>query len=494
MKTLAEVKDYAVYGEYDIVVVGGGMAGCGAALSAARAGKKTILVETTSGLGGLATMGLVNIPLDFASGVGKDFFKRMDAQNGMLGKHSDPEVHKRVLDEMMADYGSDLLLVTPLIDAVVEGDYVKGIIVYTKEGHQVIYGKQFIDASGDSDLMFYAGGETVTGRPGDHMSMGCSMDFVISGVDWNKWKNSDIWKNDPNWLKPLAKAINEGRLPDIDNHRNWTTHLPGRPMDTDKDEVCLCICHSRNCYPTNSKDLTRMYLEGRQQCQIIHQWVKETMPGFENSWLSYTAPLLGVRESRRIVGEYVFTGMDIAYARSFDDVIAVSQHGFDLHGFEASGNMKWFKGKLPDGQDAYICNRGGWGSQFPPEDGLPRVNMKDLIPDPNMFWYEIPFRSLVPVRINNVLAAGRNISTDIPGQSGIRLVMCCMAQGEAAGAAAAQAIDTGKAPRDIDVAQLQRTLVGYGCNLGQAWRKLPALGEDFVAANDTVKLFGVQNG
>ncbi len=91
--------------------------------------------------------------------------------------------------------------------------------------------------------------------------------------------------------------------------------------------------------------------------------------------------------------------MDIAYARKFEDVITISQHGF-----EEAGNMKWFRGTLPDGREAYIANRAGWGTQLPPEDGLPRINMKELIDDDMVYYYEIPYRALVPVRMENVLA------------------------------------------------------------------------------------------
>ena len=469
-------KDLPVYGDYDVVVVGGGMAGVGAAIAAARGGAKTIVVENTSGFGGLATMGLVNIPLDFLSGIGKEMFERLTAMGGLKNRNSDPETHKRLFDEMLADYGVDFLLVTPLIDTIVEGDEVKGIVVFTKSGHKAITGKRFIDASGDSDLVYYAGGETVTGRPEDGMSMGCSVEFVLSGVDYDKYRDSDICCNDPGWFKFIDAAIKDGRLPyHIDNHLNWMTHIPSRPKTGARDEVSICMAHSRNCFPTDNKDLTRMYVEGRAQAQILAKFIRENVPGFEESWLSYTGTLLGVRESRRIVGEYKFTGMDIAYARKFDDVIAISQHGFDLHGFTAPGNMKWFKGELPDGRECYISNRAGWGSQWPPEDGLPRINMKEFLKEGEEFYYDIPYRSLVHTRLTNVLAAGRNISTDVPGQSGIRLVMCCMALGEAAGEAAALSIEKKTSFKTLDVGELQRRLVKHNCNLGQGFRKLPAL-------------------
>ena len=272
-----------------------------------------------------------------------------------------------------------------------------------------------MDASGDSDLVYFAGGETMTGRPEDGMSMGCSLEFVLGGVNFEAYKASELYATDPKSIKLIARALQEGKLPyEIDNHLNWWTRIPGRPEQCGMDEIGVCFAHSRRCFPTDNRDLTRMYIEGREQAAILADFIRENVPGFEKSYLSYTGSLLGVRESRRIVGEYVFTGMDIAYARKFDDVIAISQHGFDLHGFEAAGNMKWFKGTLPDGTPAYIANRAGWGSQLPPDDGIARVNMKELIPDEGAYYYDIPFRSLVPVRLENVLAAGRNIYADVP--------------------------------------------------------------------------------
>ncbi len=464
-----------VMAEYDVVVVGGGMAGVGAALAAAKAGKKTVVVENTSALGGLATMGIVNIPMDFVSGLGAEFFKELEAMGGLWKRNSNPEEHKLVFDRMIKKYGADELLVTPLVDTIVEGNTVKGIVVHTKEGDRAILGKRFVDASGDSDLVYFAGGETMTGREEDGISMGCSLEFVMGGVDYDKYLDCDIRKKDVKWIKTIAKALEEKKLPyEIDNHLNWMTHIPGRPEHCGMDEVSICFAHSRFCRPTKNEDLTRMYIEGREQCRILAEFIRENIPGFEHAYLSYTGSLLGVRESRRIVGEYIFTGSDIAYARHFDDVIAISHHGFDLHGFTVAGNMKWFKGKLPDGRDAYIANRAGWGSQLPPEDGLPRINMVELTDDQE-FFYDIPYRSLVPVRLENVLAAGRNLSADIPGQSGTRLIMCCMTMGESAGTAAALSLDEDVTPRKLDVGKLQRKLVENGLNIGQGYRKIPSL-------------------
>lgn len=466
-----------VWGEYDVVVVGGGMAGVGAAVAAGRAGAKTILIENTSALGGLATMGIVNIPLDFCSGLGNELFERLTAINGLVRRNSNPEKHKLVFDQMIKDAGVDLLLVTPLVDTIVEGNTIKGVIIHTKEGDRVILGKRFVDASGDSDLVYFAGGETESGRPEDGMSMGCSLEFVLGGVNYQEYASSELRLKDPKWIKFLEKAIAEGKIPDIDNHLNWMTVVPDRPENCGMDEVSICFAHSRNCFPTKNDDLTRMYIEGREQCHILAKFIKENIPGFENSFLCYTGSLLGVRESRRIVGEYRFTGMDIAYGREFDDVIAISHHGFDLHGFTKSGNLKWFKGTMPDGEEAYIANIAGWGSQLPPDDGIKRVHMTELVDMSKQYYYDIPYRALVPVRLENVLAAGRNISTDVPGQSGTRLVMCCMAMGEAAGTACALSLQDDVNVRNVDVGKLQRKLVENKCNIGQGFRKIPSLAD-----------------
>ncbi|MBQ9756511.1 MAG: FAD-dependent oxidoreductase [Clostridia bacterium] len=464
-----------VYGEYDVVVVGGGMAGVGAGLAAGRAGAKTIIIENTSALGGLATMGLVNIPLDFLSGIGTDMFNRLEEMNGLRKRNSNPEKHKLLLDRMCQEAGVETLLVTPLVDTIVDGNVVKGVVIHTKEGRRAVMGKRFVDASGDSDLVYFAGGEVEVGREKDHMSMGCSLEFVLGGVDMDEYTKSQLFLTDHKWINLITNAINDGKLPPIDNHLNWLTHIPDRPEHCGKDEVSICFAHSRNCFPCQNKDLTRMYIEGREQCEILAKWIKETVPGFQNSYLSYTGSLLGVRESRRIVGEYRFTGMDIATAARFDDVIAISYHGFDIHGFDAVGNLKWFKGTLPNGEVAYISNRAGWGSQLPPEDGIKRINMKELL-DPNaLYYYDIPYRSLLPIRLENVLAAGRNISTDVPGQSGTRLVMCCMAMGEAAGTACALSLKEDVTLRNLDIAKLQRKMVENNCNIGQGFREIPSL-------------------
>ena len=477
-----------VWGEYDVIVVGGGVAGVGAAMAAGKRGCKTLLIEATSALGGLVTMGLVNIPLDFVSGLGKEMMRELDAIEGHWHRNTDPEKHKLVLDRMIKRYNVEVLFVTSVVDAIMEGDTVRGVVIQTKTGRRAVLGKRFVDASGDSDLAYYAGAETESGRPSDGMSQACSLEFTLGGVNWEAYRSSDLKKNDPRWVKRIREDLASGLLPyESDNHLNWITHLPGRPQHCGMDEVSICFVHSRRCFPLDPRDLTRMYFEGRAQSHMLAAYIKKAIPGFENSYLTATASLLGVRESRRIVGEYRLTAEDIAFTKKHDDVIAISNHGYDIHNFEETGNIKWAPIELNGETQYVISNSGGFGTTTPPPDGKPVVNCKGQTAEFAEFepglYYDIPYRCLVPKRVENLLAAGRNLSSDVYAQSGARLILCCLSMGEAAGTAAAMSLAQNITPRAVDRRALQRELIANGCNLGQNMREIPDIGRGVFEEN-----------
>lgn len=478
-----------VTGEYDVVVVGGGVAGCAAAMAVGKRGYSVLLIEATSALGGLATMGLVNIPLDFVSGLGKEMMNELDAVNGHWHRNTDPEKHKLVLDRMIKKYNVNVLLVTSVVDAVVENGAVIGAVIQTKTGRECILAKRFIDASGDSDLAYYAGAETVCGRPEDGMSQACSLEFTLGGVDWDKYLHSDIKKNDPKWVKTIREDLESGLLPyEADNHLNWITHLPGRPQHCGMDEVSICFAHSRRCFPIDNRDLTRMYFEGRDQSHMLAEYLKKRMPGFENSYLSTTASLLGVRESRRIVGEYILTARDLAFSQKHDDVIAISNHGYDIHNFVETGNIKWAPIEINGETQYVISSQHGFGTTTPPPDGKPVVNCKGQTAEFAEFepgiYYDIPYRSLVPVKLDNLLVAGRNLSSDVYAQSGARLIMCCFTMGESAGTAICQSLEKGITPRQVSRVDLQKELIANGVNIGQAFRSIPDVTDNLSGEGD----------
>ncbi len=479
-KIISEAAELPIIGEYDVIVAGGGVAGCAAAMAVGKRGYKVLLIEASSALGGLATMGLVNIPLDFISGLGREMISELEAVNGYWHRNTDPEKHKIVLDRMIKKYNVEVLLVSQLVDAITDRDTVKGVVIQTKQGRKAIMAKRFIDATGDSDLAYYAGAETISGRPEDGMSQACSLEFTLGGVEWDKYISSDIKKNDPRWVKTIREDLASGLLPyESDNHLNWITHLPGRPEHCGMDEVSICFVHSRRCYPIDTKDLTRMYFEGREQSHMLAEYIKKRIPGFENSYLTATASLLGVRESRRIVGEYSLTARDLAFSQKHDDVIAISNHGYDIHNFVETGNIKWAPIEI-DGEIQYIISsQAGFGTTTPPPDGKPVVNYKGQTAEYAEFepgiYYDIPYRSLVPVKLENLLAAGRNLSSDVYAQSGARLIMACFTMGESAGTATCISLKKGITPRQVDRIELQTELIANNVNIGQGFREIPGV-------------------
>lgn len=480
-KTIREPeKELPLAGEYDVIVAGGGMAGFGAAVAASRAGCKTLLLERESALGGLATVGLVNIPLDFISGIGREMMDNLTAANGLWHRNSDPEKHKLVLDRMVTSSGCDLLFVSHVVESLVSGDSVKGVVVESKSGRRAVTAKRVIDCSGDADAAFFAGCECMQGRPGDGMAQACSLEFRLGGVDWDAYVNSDFKKNDGKWINVIAQKAKEGwgKVAEIENHLNWMTHVPGRPEHCGMDEVSICFAHSRNCYPLDARDLTRMYMEGREQADLLWKFIKENIPGFKNSYLIDTAPLLGVRESRRILGEYIMKAEDIASGRKFDDVVTISAHGYDLHGPDHVGNVKWAEMTV-EGEKRYVaCGPTGYGSSYFPPGGKEAISDyrgnkgEDMASNQA---YDIPYRALVPVKMENLLAAGRCLSADFMAQSGCRLILACLNMGEAAGTAAALSLKNNITPREVDRAELQQTLIANGCNIGQKQREIPGL-------------------
>ena len=483
-KILESEKLLTVDCEYDVVVVGGGIAGIGAAIAAARAGCRTLVIEMSSSLGGLATIGLVNIPLDHLSGIGKEMFKRLEEVDALWHCNTDPEKHKLILDRMVRESGCDILFVTYVVDSIVRNGAICGVVVESKSGRKVILAKRVVDCSGDADAAFFAGCEYEVGRAEDGLPQGCSLEFRLGGVEWDKYVNSELKSSDPYWIEFVKNALKTGDLPyEVDNHLNWMTHVPGRPEHCGKDEVSICFAHSRNCKPLCNHDLTRMYLEGREQCDMLWKFIKKCVPGFESCWLIDTGTLLGVRDSRRITGEYILNAYDVASRAKFDDVIAISWRGFDIHNPTGPGNLRWVEWEL-NGQKRYIvAHKGGLGgSAFPPGGKEVLCDYqgkagKDLVfsDDPQMSYYDIPYRSLVPLHVDNLLVAGRCLSADFPAQAATRLVMCCNAMGEAAGVAAAISLKRGITPRQVDRIELQQVLLKNNCTLGLPGRVIPGL-------------------
>ena len=470
-----------VDGKYDVIVVGGGMAGVGAGIAAGRMGCRTLIIERESCLGGLATIGLVNIPMDFLSGIGEEMYKRLEEVDGLWHRNSDPEKHKLILDRMVTEAGCDILFHTQVVESIVKDGAICGVVVESKSGRRAILAQRIVDCSGDADAACFAGCQYSLGRASDHLTQACSLEFRLGAVDWDAYSASEVKKSDPQWYSLLEKAIANGDVPAIENHLNWITHVPGRPQHCGKDEVSICIAHSRNCRPLENGDLTRMYLEGREQVDILWKFIKKAIPGFQDCYVVDTAPLLGVRDTRRVLGEYVLTTLDVAGRAKFDDVVAISWRNYDVHNPDGMGNIKWAEAEL-DGKTQYItCTVRPIPHQDLPPGGKV-VDYKGRSPDdpdfcklPQPEHYDIPYRCLVPVDVENLLVAGRCLSSDFQAQSATRLIMCCNSMGEAAGTAIALSLRHNVVPRKVDRREIQQTLIRNGGNLGQKLRDIPGL-------------------
>ena len=474
-------------GEYDVIVAGGGIAGTGAAIAAAGSGCKTLLVEKETALGGLATIGLVNIPMDHLSSIGKDMYRELEAVDGLRRKNSDPEKHKLVLDRMVLRTGCKVLFDTCVVDSIMEKDRICGVVVESKAGRKAILAKRVIDCSGDADAAYFAGCGYSVGRAKDGLTQACSTEFRLGGVDMDLYSNSGFQGENPRWVKVIRKALENGDLPYmIENHLNWMTRVPGRPENCGKDEVSICMAHSRNCHPLDNHDLTRMYIEGREQVDILWKFIKKYVPGFQDSYVIDTGTLLGVRDTRRITGEYVLSSGDLASHRHFNDVVAISRHGYDIHNPDNVGNIKFVELEIKGEKRFVIYKKATIAAtliDFPEGDVPPggvsvlcdiegRTGDDMKFPDP--VFHDIPYRCLVPLKVENLLVAGRCLSSEFEAQAGTRLIMCCMAMGEAAGLATAMSLREGVAPRKIDVKRLQKMLLERGCDLGQDYREIKA--------------------
>jgi hypothetical protein len=452
-----KTRDVPVAREADILVVGGGTAGVPAALAAARRGKKTLLVEYFSFLGGSATAALVT-PLmhngikgnPSPSSINTEINRRMreigaggvDAGGG--DGWFDPLLLSFVLEQMALESNVGILFNTFFSDVICEKGILKGVIIENKGGRQALFAQRVIDATGDADVAFRSGCPCESGRPRTHVNQPASLRFEVGGIHTERFRNflgslgqktemdfpffhtAMVWGK--NWpLEPIfRKAVKAGDLEERDGKYFQAFGIPGKPS-------CLAF----NCPELDpGVDVTqpdyqsRSLIQGRQAILRSFRFMKKYFPGFEHAFLTQVAVMLGIRESRRIKGEYVLTGEDILNYKKFDDAIARSNYPVDIHG--ALDEYADFK--RPD---------------------LPE----------NERYYEVPYRSLVPKNMENLLVAGRCLSADFAGQSSPRVQPSCRAFGEAAGIASALSLDKGVSPGKVNGSEIRSIMRDLGAFL-----------------------------
>lgn len=409
---------------YDLIVVGGGFAGACAAISAAKHGADVLLIERYNALGGAATNALVMPFMGYFSKVDNErkflcgdlFMQIVEEMNKISGKQDlhnfDEEIMKLVLNRMAQKYGVNLLFNTTVTDVQRDGNRISFVKALGKSAVIELTADYFIDATGDAELSMLAGCEYKLGREKDNLCQPMTLCFRMGGVDKEKFKENRA-KINPLYSEFQKKGLIRNPRENVlvfDNFNDGVLHFNTTRIV--------------KMNPTDPFEVTAAEIEAREQVFELHKFLKENIPGFENSRVLSTALQIGIRESRKVVGEYTLTQDDLKNLARFDDAIAVGNYDIDIHNPEGSGTSHYYFG---DGE-----------------------------------WYQIPYRCLVPKGMDNLLVAGRCISSTHEAQASYRIMPFCAEIGQAAGVAVAVAKKSGESVRDVNINEVQKILRSEG--------------------------------
>lgn len=464
-----QARQIPVYGRFDAVVAGGGPSGVCAALAAARRGLRVALVERMGFMGGVNTASGVNgiggWQHDFdgqplAAGIAKEIMERLGAlgganpeqvrevfrarehrptyREGGLGCYwirSNPELMKLLLDRMLQEAGVTVLLHASAVLPLMEGNALRGLYVENKNGRQAILASQVVDCTGDGDIAARAGAPFEAGRPEDGYCQPMTMIFTVGGgaeveLHYNPWEKQDHLPERARDRYRLAVRIarESGEIRFNPND----IFCAATPVHSDRSEtLSVNFTRIQRLSAIDADELTRAEMQGREQVFEGVRFMRKYVIGNENAYLVSVPPVIGIRESRRILGDAYLTGNDIRTGKRHKDAIARAIYMIDTHNPTAVGEP----------------------------------SRLEYLDQP----YDIPYGCLVPRGVENLLVAGRCISGDVVALSSFRILATCMNTGEAAGTAAALAVNRGATPRDIDVPTLQAWLKEQGAHIGPAF-------------------------
>ena len=442
--------------DVDVAIAGGGPGGLAAALAASRHGAKVLLVERYGYLGGLATAGLVspflghtasksNRPI--VAGILKELVEEMGRLDGapewektleLRSIPFDAEAFKRAADLMITRSGVELMLHTLVTSAPTANGRVEALVTESKSGRQAIRAGLFIDATGDGDVACKAGAEIRQGRAFDGRTESMGSFLHLGGIDGVTPEQLADAKAavEQATAKGELKFYHPGFSAVTGVHRDhYSPNMTRWPVDS-----------------TDTGELTRGEIGIREQIWKLIELLR-TQAGFEKCYLRASSPQAGPRESRQVLGDYLLTGKDVQTGAKHPDAVARGSWWIDIH--------------CPLGRTypVHLCAK-----ECPEEERCPfwksehettMISLNDLYP-PDDDWYDIPYRCLTPKGFDNLLVSGRCISATHEGMAGARVMATCMAIGQAAGTAAALAGKNGCGVREVDVAELRKTLTKDG--------------------------------
>jgi len=408
----------------DVLVVGAGPSGIAAAISSARSGAATMLIEQLGSVGGISTSGLMS---HWTGSVNSRLYEEIltrsaneneGSAKGVRTNRIDPEKLAYVYNSMLAESGVRVQLYTFGSGVIMEAGKVEGVITESKSGREVILAKIVIDASGDGDIASKSGANFFKGREDDGKMQPATMMFKVGGVDTENAVFLGAFEERYQTKKGELQQLAKQHLPHPAGHvLLYKSTLPG-----------IVTCNMTNCIGvdgTSAADLTKAEIICRNQIKEIVKFLREFVPGYENCFVISSASLIGIRETRHFKGLYSLNEADILSARVFDDwVVKDAFFNFDVHNLTGAG-----------------LDKTGTQKEFKQSKG-----------------YTIPYRCLVPEKVNGLLLCGRNISGTHIAHSNFRVMPICVGIGEAAGIAAALGCRNDIEIRSVLAADIQKSL------------------------------------
>ncbi|MDD4689357.1 MAG: FAD-dependent oxidoreductase [Eubacteriales bacterium] len=412
--------------KYDLIVIGGGFSGVAAALAGARGGAKVLLVEKSNCLGGAAANCLVNPFMPYwthtddtrkeriflSKGIFEEIVNNLKDANATdkLGMVFDEEYTKLLLNRMVLKEGIQILYHSQLIGSNVENGKVVSVNVANKSGIMTLEADYFVDATGDGDLAAMSGCPFHLGREEDNLCQPMTLCFRVANVDVDRYS--------PKQTNILYKEFQkQGKIKNIREDVLTFKNMVDGVIHFNSTRVV-------KLNPIDAFDITKAEIEAREQVFELVNFMKENCDGFENAQLVSTAMSIGVRESRMMDGEYLLTSEDLVACKKFEDSIAIGNYDIDIHNPEGSGTSHYYF--------------------------------------PENCYYTIPYRSLQPKGVDNLLNVGRCLSSTHEAQASYRIMPICCCTGQAAGTAIAIAVKDKVSCKEVDINKLQTTLKNNG--------------------------------